>query len=128
MPEQTLALKLNGAEIRKALTEKIDQALSRDWSMNPATSYDWFEGTITIKLALSDAGREYPLEVSAHAFAGDEPDQSQEQTVEVPVNKVPPNVVRVETGQDVPVLAKSGDGPATVKGIRYKKGSAPKTA
>jgi hypothetical protein len=128
MPEQTLALKLNGAEIRKVLLEKIDQALSRDWSMNPATSYDFFEGKITVSISLHDSGREYPLDVSVVMQQGLEPAEAETQTVEIPINKLPPNVVRVDNGIEVPVLAKSGEGPATVKGIRYKKGSAPRSA
>jgi hypothetical protein len=126
MAEQTLALKLNGSEVRKALLDVIDRSLQRDWSMNGATAYDFFEGTITIKLSLHDAGKEYPLAVSASAVQGEEPDQAETQEIEIPINKLPPNVVRVDTGQEVPALVKQGDAPATVKGIRYKRGSAPK--
>ena len=81
MPEQTLALKLNGAEIRKVLLEKIDQALSRDWSMNPATSYDFFEGKITVSISLHDTGHEYPLDVSVGMQQGLEPAEAETQTV-----------------------------------------------
>jgi len=126
MAEQTLALKLNGAEVRKAILDIIDQKLQKDWSMNPATAYDFFEGKITISMVLHDAGQTYPLEVTASATGGDEPDEAEETTAEIEVNRQPPNAVRVDTGQEVPALVKQGDQPPTVKGIRYKRGSTPK--
>jgi hypothetical protein len=137
MAEQTLALKLDGGEIRKALVdamqgkfpsstiERIDRALSRDWSMNPATSYDSFEGSIvnadgrvTVSLTLHDTGREYQIALSVASELDEEK--------EVQLDRKQPNVVRVETGQPVPALVKQGDNPPTVKKIQYARDKAPK--
>ena len=145
MSERTLALKLNGAEVRTALTDKmksagvseviveiVDQALKRDWSMNPATAYDWFDGTIsvdgsavTVDLSLHDSGQDFPLKMTL-VLKGEAVGVLQE-PIEIPLGKAPPNAVRVETGQAVPSLAKQGDGPAEVKGIKYKRDAAPRS-
>ena len=102
MAEKTISLPLSGLEIKTAIHDMIDQALNRDCFLNDSAAYDFMEGKITIDLKLNDMGREDEVKITVEAKGGDEPDNCEGTTVEIPVQKQPPNEVRIESGQDVP--------------------------
>lgn len=121
MNEATLALKLSGEEVRKALVDMIDQALAKDCFLNPNTAYDFMTGKITVEVSLHDSGIEIPLTVTKETMQGEEPDVADGVKIEIPVDRLPPNQTRVETGQPVPALTKDSDGRTVVKPIKYAR-------
>ena len=124
--DKTLALKLTGDEIKKAILDKLDQELSRNCIFTPNLIYDWFDGNITGAFRLHELGTDFPAQAVIHASAGTEPEgEIQEAAIEIPIEKQPPNAVRVESGQEVPSLAKDGkSGKTVVKKIQYARKAA----
>jgi len=117
MPEQTIPLALSGAEIKTAVLDKISQALNRDCYLNDSAAYDYFTGTITIRLVCNDMGREDEVKADVTASHGQKPAEEPEAvTNEINIEKQPPNQVRIETGQPVPT--------ATGKRIKYSRTAA----
>jgi hypothetical protein len=127
MPEKVLPLPLSGEEVRKAVLDRIDQSLQKDCYLSPNAAYDWFSAEIKLKLMLHDVGRTAEVEQTVAVFAGEEPEEGAEGVEgEITMEAKPPNEVRVETGQEVPVLAKSPEGKPVIKGIRYARKHAQK--
>lgn len=102
MPEKTLPLPLSGAEVKQAVLDAVEQALSKDCYLHPSASYDFFDGKVTIYLKLNDMGREDVVKMEAKASSGTEPQDAVGTTVEMKFEAKPPNQVRVESGQPVP--------------------------
>jgi hypothetical protein len=103
--ETTIPSPLSGAEIKTAILDKISQALDRDCYLHPASAYDFFSGTVTIDLSLSDMGTESKVRTGVLVQQGTVPVDLTNAThseTTVKFEKEPPNQVRVESGQAVP--------------------------
>ncbi len=134
MPEKTLPLPLSGTEIKTAILDLIEQKLSKDCYLHPASAYGYFGGKITIELALNDLGRVDEVKTEVKFGQGEiQPGMNLETTTaEVDVEKefrdpeddprepVAPNKVRVKSGQPVPT--------ATGKRIKYQRDAAKSVA
>jgi hypothetical protein len=124
MSERVLANPLSGQEVIEAIIDKIRISLRRDCFLSPNLAYDYFSAKIRIELSCHDVGRKAEVtqeivetqgEVNLEDEALNESDHSFE------INPAPPNEVRVETGQDVPVLSRGTDGKPEIKGIKYSR-------
>jgi hypothetical protein len=126
MAEETLKTALSGAEIVEAIADKVRQKLRTDCQLNPNSAYDWFDATITIELNMHDTGVLVKGDYNVKATAGKEPEQEMQQHVpaELYIAPAPPNEVRVDTGQPVPVLTKDEQGRQVVKGVKYSRSAA----
>ncbi len=121
-PERVLANPLSGEEIIEAIAEKVKAALRRDCYLTPNLAYDYYVADVRISLTAHDVGREAKVEVAVHDTQGDPEDAALEASdASFHVDAKAPNVVRVESGQPVPVLTKGTDGRPEVKGVRYSK-------
>lgn len=122
MPEKVLNLPLSGLEVRNAILDKLAQKLQKDCYLSENAAYDYFSANIDIHLLLHDVGRDVTIQSEVGLQGGDLNDgvelTSVNDSMEIAV--APPNEVRVETGQEVPVLT-TKDGKPEVKGVRYAR-------
>jgi hypothetical protein len=125
MAEKVLNLPLSGAEVREAVLDRISQYLMNDCFLSPNTAYDHFSAKITVHIEAHDVGRTAvvdtpPISVSA----GEPPDNEDEfldaSDAEFTMDPAPPNEVRVESGQPVPV-ATTTKGKPDIKLVQYAR-------
>lgn len=122
MPEKTLALPLSGEEVRCAVLKKVGDALMRDCHLSPNMAYDWFRAKVSVTLELHDIGRGVDVEVDVGEEQGEQPAGiGGTPSVEIEIEPAPPNQVRVDTGQPVPVLVQDEGGKSEIKSIKYKR-------
>ena len=119
-----LANPLSGLEIRKAIADKVMNQLGRDCFLSDNLAYDYFSATVKVSLVAHDVGRAAPVDMEIKVSQGEPPsdDQFLEQAeAEMQIDEAPPNEVRVETGQEVPVLTKTADGKSAIRGVKYAR-------
>jgi hypothetical protein len=123
--EKVLTMPLSGEEVRKAILDKIGLSLSRDCFLSANLAYEFFEAHVTVSLKLRDVGRVESVEQDVKVSHGENDDQfieAAEAEFDIPAED--PTTVRVESGQEVPVLTRDTEGRPEIKGIKYarKKG------
>lgn len=124
MPEQTLNLPLNGSEVIESVLDRIRQSLRKDCYLSETKAYDFFTGHVSIQGRLHDVGRTDEINQEIEVTIGTEPDGSVETfDASIDIDARPPNTVRVESGQGVPVSTTENGKPA-VKKIRYARDKA----
>ncbi len=122
MAEKTLNNPLNGREVTEAVLDAIRTRMESDCYLNPNSCYEWFSAVITVKLSMRDAGVDVQVDKSISVMQGGDSDEPAT-TVddEFSIEPAPPNEVRVNSGQPVPVLTKDENGKYVEKGIKYSK-------
>jgi hypothetical protein len=133
MAERVLAEPLSGEEVILAIADRISTVLRRDCFLSKNLAYDSFDCDVKISLRLHDVGRspEVSLDqnISAEVEGANIEDQFLDQAeTEFKIEKAPPNEVRVETGQEVPVLTKDSEGNPTIKKVKYSRKQLQKAA
>lgn len=126
MPETVLALALSGEEVRKAICDKLDQVLAKDCRLTAEKAYQYFSSKITVHLECFDIGRIEVVESISQATYGGAPNDNEaldKFDAELEMSPAPPNEIRVESGQGVPVQSRDSDGRSTEKRIRYSRKS-----
>lgn len=122
--EKPIVLPLSGEEVREAILFKLNESLKKTCHLIDSSAYTAFRGKITISLVLVDYGREtvdnHIVEVDEDVRTPDATDagraESYEEVVDIPA--MPPNQVRVETQQSVPVQTNVG-GKVEVRKVKY---------
>jgi hypothetical protein len=123
MPERVLSLPLSGLEVRKAILDKVSQALSRDCYLNDDTAYDYFSANVKISLSCHDVGRIAKVDIDQTASAGTAKENQFLERAETEMNleSTSANETRVETGQPVPVATKDLDGKESIRSVSYPR-------
>ena len=112
-------LPLSGQEVQDAILFKVQESLSHSCHLHFDNAYSSFRAEISIKLTLADYGREVrDNHVIAEAADTGLPGESQTVESNLVVAPMPPNQVRVETGQSVPV-ATVIDGKQKIRHVKY---------
>ena len=121
MPDEKPApMPLTGEEVQEAILYKVVQSLSKTCHLKVDNAYTSFKAEISIKLTLSDFGRE----VKDNHIVTESHDTGlqggPERVIEanVVMEPMPPNQVRIETDQAVPVPTVEG-GKKVIKHLRY---------
>lgn len=129
MPNETVApLPLSGREVKTALLFKVEDELEKSGHLHDDNAYSSFKAEITIKLTLADYGREVRDNhiVTESADTGLVPPV---EGVPVEMNSVmepaPPNQVRVDTNQAVPVTTVV-EGKVQTRRVKYAVRKTPK--
>lgn len=122
MPDEKPApLPLTGEEVQNAILFKVQESLQKTCHLKYDNAYTSFKADISVKLVLSDYGREvrdnHNVSMEIHTDA-DAPNPPSTFESNVTMEPAPPNQVRVETEQPVPVVSVEG-GKRTVKHLRY---------
>ena len=121
MPDEKPApMPLSGEEVRAAILFKVEESLGRTCNLRFDDAYSSFKAEISIKLTLSDFGREVRdnHNVSAHAETTLEAGEVKAVEANLTIGPAPPNQVRVETGQPVPIVVVE-KGKQVVKHVKY---------
>jgi hypothetical protein len=121
-PEKVLNLPLSGEEVRNAILDKLSRKLEKDCFLSPNTAYDWFTANIDISIHLHDVARDATVQAEVLHTAGEIPEGVEIRSVNdnFEIGIAPPNEIRVETGQPVPVLTQK-EGKQEIKGVRYAR-------
>ena len=121
--ERVLDEMLSGEEIRLAILDKVGESLQKDCFLSPNCAYQSFRATVRIQLEAQDVGRTVEVKTGDVIMQGEiDPDiHLTEADAEFEMESRPPNQVRVESGQPVPVLTKDAEGKETVKKIKYAR-------
>lgn len=117
--EKPIVLPLTGEEVQHAVLYKLAQSFERDCHLSVQNSYTAFRATITVKLVLIDYGREQNDNHEIVEQGGELPAQFNETEHTIEIDAQPPNVVRIETSQPVPVRTVEA-GKEVVKHVKYQ--------
>lgn len=127
--EEAIVEPLSGIEIIEAIKHQVGLQLQRDCFLSPNSAYEHFFAEVKISLKAVDCGRIAEVNTTVVMTQGPAPDPDDEdaksrtdisQSIEQ-MNAQPPNVVRKETGQPVPVLVDDGSGNKERKTVKYEK-------
>ena len=135
--EQILPLALSGAEIKKAILDKISLALTKDCHLNDNLAYnEGFSFEAHIKFRAEDLGRkiEGTTDVSGamkleddgnkHRLANVDPEEYaslQAAEANVEFKSTDPTSTRIETGQPVPVRVTDRSGKDEIRDMKYRR-------
>lgn len=123
MPEEVVVRPLSGEEVQEAVLYKIRESMAKTCNLRPDDAYTSFRAEIEIHLTLSDYGREVSdnhkviaqeVTDAVPPYVGD----TRNYEVEITMEPAPPNQVRIETEQKVPVEV-TEDGKKVTKLVRY---------
>jgi hypothetical protein len=130
MPERVLNQQLSGAEIVEAVVDQVRTQLQKSCYLNPNSGYDWMAAKVRVDLELHDTGTLLTESFKAESETGlkPNPDEIEVHEVDFDIEPAPPNEVRVQTSQPVPVETKDVDGRPVIKGVRYAKKDAKRVA
>ena len=130
MPEEMVVRPLTGEEVQEAVLHKIKESMSKTCNLRPDDAYTSFRAEITIRLTLSDYGRE--VSDNHHVVAQGVTDavppyvgDTTEHEEHITMDPMPPNQVRIESDQRVPVEV-TEDGKKVTKHVRYAPRKTPK--
>lgn len=119
--EKPLPLPLTGEEVKNAILFKLQESLNKTCHLKDDNAYTSFSATIRVQLTLSDYGRQvkdnHEIAETANVPELEGTPEYVEQH-EITVDPVPPNQLRVETDQPVPVMT-TEDGKQSVKHLKY---------
>jgi hypothetical protein len=123
--ERVLNEALSGAEIKTAIVKKVEEALSNECQLSPNTAYAVFNARILFHIEMHDCGRIDTIDRTVESNLGQapedaEPDYLDQFDTEINIDQAPPNTVRQETEQPIPVQNSKGE----MNRIRYAKKSA----
>lgn len=125
MAEQVINLPLSGEEIVIAVCDRLAQSLRRDCRLQTTKAYETFRAEVSVKIFANDIGSysEIEADVTVGASADEVADVD---GVEggFAMEEKPPNEVRVESGQGVPVLTLDEEGRPDIKRIKYSRNRA----
>lgn len=131
MSEQVLPLPLSGGEIIKAVQHAVEEALKRDCFLNDVAAYETVQGTISIRLHMKDCGRVADVDRTVTVAQGTAVDPEDPDVYLVEADRAlepaPPNQVRQETDQPLPVLTEDSTGKREVKRVSYARPKALRT-
>lgn len=121
MPDEKPApLPLTGEEVQEAILYKVATSLAKTCHLKVDNAYTSFKAEISIRLTLSDFGRQVNDNhiVSEQGDTGLEAESTRVVDANVTMDPMPPNQVRIETDQTVPVPTVEG-GKKVIKHLRY---------
>lgn len=125
MAEIAIPEPLSGTEIVEAVMFRVRQHLMQDCFLNSTAAYESFEGNIRIELRAVDCGRVAEIIQDSPVTSGIPIDPTKEgfveSTVASDITREPPNVVRRESEQPVPVLTEDSSGRKEVKRVKYQR-------
>lgn len=135
--ESILPLALSGAEIKKAILDKIATALQKNCHLNDSLAYgDGFSFKVQIEVKAKDLGRE--VSETANVEGAFKTEMHGENQVLVPDNpeeyaaldaaeakidfvSTDPTSTRIESGLDVPVRVTDKEGRDDIRQVRYRR-------
>lgn len=129
MSENAVAEPLSGSEVIEAIVYKLKEQLARDCYLSPVTAYEYFTGKINVTIVAVDCGRQAPVNITIDVTKGDPTALEQGEGYRVEstedIEKLPPNVVRRETEQPVPVTTADGAGKVEGRKVKYARQEKP---
>ena len=127
--EKPIPMPLSGEEVQEAIMYRIQESLSKTCHLKHDNAYTSFHAKIKIELTLSDYGREvkdnHAVEVLEDSSVPAESEPHTEEAT-VTMEPKPPNQVRIESAQGVPVVVNEG-GKRLIKSLKYAARKSSKT-
>lgn len=125
--EKTVVLALSGEEIQEAVLFKLRECMQKNCHLSLTNAYTSAKVDISVKMVLFDYGREVRNnEVSKVELDSGLPHENEPETIDASISlePMPPNQLRVETDQAVPVVTTT-EGKKQVKRLKYAPRKAP---
>ena len=119
--ERPEPLPLSGEEVQEAILYKVAESLGKTCHLKFDNAYTSFKAEIDIRLVLSDYGREVKdnHKVStSHDTGAEATSEPRQVEAHVALDPTPPNQVRIETDQPVPVVTNEG-GKRVIRNLKY---------
>lgn len=123
MSEKVVAEALSGGEVRKAVAQLVDDEL-RKAGVRDVDAFQTFYGTVKIELWCKDTGRTVEVDKTAvvNGKVAPTPEDTEDEFLErfdaeFEIAEKPPNQIRVETEQEVPVADSKG----VVRRVKYQR-------
>jgi hypothetical protein len=119
--EKSIPLPLTGEEIQEAVVVKLRECMQKNCHLGLGNAYTSAKIEVTVKMTLFDYGREVRNnELATVEIDSGLPQESAPVTVEgqLTTDPMPPNQLRVETDQSVPVQT-TQDGKKVTKHLKY---------
>lgn len=125
--ERAIAKPLSGTEVIEAIVSRLKEQLGRDCYLSPHMAYGAFSFKCSIDIKFQASRIEgTSTSVSGSLGETDTEQETESATLEVSDDPRPPNEVRRESGQEVPVLAKTPQGRLEERKVRYERKGHPK--
>ena len=124
MSEEVLNTPLGGDEIIEAILYRVREQLTRDCFLSPNSAYEKFSGKIHIEVLVVDGDRSLGVTRDMTVTLGEPIDVNDEPILGVSteiIEEEPPNVVRRESEQAIPVLTDDGTGKKEMRKVKYKR-------
>jgi len=114
---------LSGTEVIEAIVFKVREQLRRDCYLSPNSAYEYFKAKIRIEIAAIDCGNERGVKADIDVELREQPEIAdlQTETSDEIVDRMPPNVVRRETEQPVPVVTQDAVGKQEQRRVKYAR-------
>jgi len=122
--EKVLTPPLSATEIEEAILDSVRLAIRRDCNLAPGNAYGTFSAHITGRVLLYDMGTEFAVNLDAKSNVGQMTEGGKESEIEITLKERPPNAVRVESGQGVPVSVRNSQGKNETRYVRYGRDKA----
>jgi hypothetical protein len=119
--EKSVPLPLTGEEIQEAVVFKLRECMQKTCHLHPGNAYTSAKIEVSVKMTLFDYGREVRNnELATVEIDSGLPQEGEPETVEgeIKLDPMPPNVLRQETDQAVPV-ATVVDGKKKIRYLKY---------
>lgn len=119
--EKSIPLPLTGEEIQEAVIFKLRDCMQKNCHLHLGNAYTSAKIEVSVKMVLFDYGREVRNnEAATVELDSGLPPESESETVEasVTLESMPPNLLRQETDQAVPV-ATVVDGKKKIRHLKY---------
>lgn len=119
--EKSVPMSLTGEEVQEAAVAKLRECMQHNCHLRLSDAYTSARIEVTVKMVLSDYGREVRNNTVAEVeLDSGIPPESEPRVSEgtVVMEPMPPNSFRVETQQPVPVVT-SQDGKKVIKHLKY---------
>jgi|WetSurMetagenome_2_1015567.scaffolds.fasta_scaffold110438_3 hypothetical protein len=127
MAERSVALALSGEEIIEAVVARIRKEMRTDCFLNKDLAYSYFEAEVHYKIRLQDCGRAPEAKGVARAKGGEVPTTTENEEDlflkegDIEMQMAPPNEVRQESDQPLPVLGTGENGKPEIRRVTYAK-------
>ena len=122
--ETSLLKPLSGAEVVRAILHDIEHALTHDDRFAPHVAYDGFTFHASIQIRTPSAAIPGVDRIVSGGAGLVPPDDAPAATVTAERELQPPNQVRMDTAQPVPVLSDNGDGKVTERWAKHRPADA----
>ena len=122
MLEKTIAKPLSGLEVKEAILDRIRKQMNADCTLRDIEAYGAFSFYCTLTVNFQTLGATKATSIELTGIEGEVDPEIPEESETITATDVerPPNEVRRDSGQGIPVLTKDEHGHMVEKTVNYR--------